>query len=891
MDFILTDARLTRELGGANRGTFDLLSIEVANLTGGDRDNTFTVSGWNGTANLDGRGGNRDLIVSANDTNFTLGVTELTRANGGRFMLLGIEDANLTGGAGDNIFDVSWVGRVKIDGQAGTDQLNVNGGAPLTLQLFETEDLQIFQGTVALDQDASVATFLMTGGRLIGRRTLTIRQDGTWNGGAWEGTGLVAVLSNAAFEIAGPDAKKIDGYELLNQGIVNWVGESQVDAVRATITNEGEFVLSGRVTLLGDGRSTFVNETTGTLRKIDARTADFKGVAVRNAGAVSIDKGNLTLNATYVQTAGSTHIAAGGFLGTNVPLPTDPPVPIDIRGGTLGGDGIIGANVLNAGKLIPGGTPGTLTVIGTYTERDGGEFEAELRNQAAGTGYDQLMVFGNVKLAGRLSVVALPGFNGNTFVLINNRGAKKVDGTFQGLDEGDPIAVGGQQFKITYKGGDGNDVVLTRVPQANQPPVANNDTGTTNEATVLLTPAPGVLLNDSDPDGDGISVASFDSVSALGAAVVVATDGSYTYDPTAAAALNALAEGETASDSFSYTIGDGQGGLATAAVFITVLGVNDAPTAASDAYFTDEDSSLEVQASGVLGNDTDPDGDPLSAVLVDGPANGSLTLNDDGSFTYAPDANFNGTDSFTYKANDGLADSNPATVTITVNSVAEATTTTVVSSSPVTITNVPVLLTATVDSTSGMPTGSVQFLVDGFAYGSPVALSGGSASIVLNGVFAGVHAVTALYSGGGDFAASAGFATQFVSPAPTEVRVTSFMNPAEYGGTGTLLGLAFRATPPSGFFPIAPTGIITLRDNFQGTTTVLTVNVLGQPLEQLPVLEVGTHIIVMEYSGDANFLASISAPLIQEIVPAPESPSAPLSADRQALDQFFAQFD
>ncbi len=70
---------------------------------------------------------------------------------------------------------------------------------------------------------------------------------------------------------------------------------------------------------------------------------------------------------------------------------------------------------------------------------------------------------------------------------------------------------------------------------------------------------------------------------------------------------------------------------------------------------------------GVLGNDTDVEGDALRAVLVSGPAHGSLSLKADGTFSYTPDANWNGTDSFTYKANDGSLDSAPATVTITVN--------------------------------------------------------------------------------------------------------------------------------------------------------------------------------------------------------------------------------
>jgi hypothetical protein len=98
----------------------------------------------------------------------------------------------------------------------------------------------------------------------------------------------------------------------------------------------------------------------------------------------------------------------------------------------------------------------------------------------------------------------------------------------------------------------------------------------------------------------------------------------------------------------------------------TTIPVNDAPSAADDSYSTAEDRVLTVAAPGVLGNDTDVDGDTLSAVVVDEPSNGTLTLNADGSFTYTPAANFTGTDSFTYQAGDGALDSNPATVMISV---------------------------------------------------------------------------------------------------------------------------------------------------------------------------------------------------------------------------------
>ena len=71
--------------------------------------------------------------------------------------------------------------------------------------------------------------------------------------------------------------------------------------------------------------------------------------------------------------------------------------------------------------------------------------------------------------------------------------------------------------------------------------------------------------------------------------------------------------------------------------------------------------------TGVLGNDSDEDGDPLTAVVATGVSNGSVALDANGSLTYTPAPNFNGVDSFTYRANDGEADSNLATVAITVD--------------------------------------------------------------------------------------------------------------------------------------------------------------------------------------------------------------------------------
>ncbi|HVX61328.1 MAG TPA: Ig-like domain-containing protein, partial [Pirellulales bacterium] len=119
----------------------------------------------------------------------------------------------------------------------------------------------------------------------------------------------------------------------------------------------------------------------------------------------------------------------------------------------------------------------------------------------------------------------------------------------------------------------------------------------------------------------------------------------------------------------TFVANDGFGDSNVATTTLTLAGINNPPTANADSYAVNEDNTLNVPASGVLANDADPENDPLTAVLDAGPAHGSLTLNADGSFAYTPEANFNGTDTFSYKANDGTSDSNVTTVTINVAAV------------------------------------------------------------------------------------------------------------------------------------------------------------------------------------------------------------------------------
>ncbi|MBY0286385.1 MAG: tandem-95 repeat protein, partial [Mycobacteriaceae bacterium] len=119
----------------------------------------------------------------------------------------------------------------------------------------------------------------------------------------------------------------------------------------------------------------------------------------------------------------------------------------------------------------------------------------------------------------------------------------------------------------------------------------------------------------------------------------------------------------TGTDTFTYRLYDGTAYSNTATVTITVNPVNDVPVAVNDTAGTNEDTAVTID---VLANDLDADGDALTTTVVTDPAHGTVVHNADGSFTYTPAANFNGTDTFTYKVSDATTTSTAATVNVTV---------------------------------------------------------------------------------------------------------------------------------------------------------------------------------------------------------------------------------
>jgi VCBS repeat-containing protein len=206
------------------------------------------------------------------------------------------------------------------------------------------------------------------------------------------------------------------------------------------------------------------------------------------------------------------------------------------------------------------------------------------------------------------------------------------------------------------------DVALAEATQSFTVTVANTNDAPTITSTPVTTGSVGAAytydVNATDPDvGDTLTYALTTAPTGM---TINATTGVISWTPTLA---------QVGSQSVTVRVRDVALAQATQTFSVTVTDSNHAPVAANDTYSATESTTLTVAAAGVLANDTDSDSDPLTAVLVAGPSHGTLTLNANGSFTYTPTTGFTGTDSFTYKASDGEANSNVATVNLMVNPV------------------------------------------------------------------------------------------------------------------------------------------------------------------------------------------------------------------------------
>ncbi|MGE4069237.1 MAG: cadherin-like domain-containing protein, partial [Vicinamibacterales bacterium] len=186
-------------------------------------------------------------------------------------------------------------------------------------------------------------------------------------------------------------------------------------------------------------------------------------------------------------------------------------------------------------------------------------------------------------------------------------------------------------------------------PPSNAPPVAVADAATTDEGQAVTI---GVTGNDSDPDGDSLTVSAV--TEGAHGSVSVASAAAVTYTP---------APGFSGTDTFTYTVSDGHGGTATATVTVTVTPVNHPPVAVFDTASTEQNKYVKIA---VLGNDSDPDGDPLALTAITQGAHGTVTIYQGTQVKYTPASNYTGIDTFTYTISDGHGGTATATVTVTI---------------------------------------------------------------------------------------------------------------------------------------------------------------------------------------------------------------------------------
>ncbi|WP_424980786.1 Ig-like domain-containing protein, partial [Leisingera sp. S232] len=253
----------------------------------------------------------------------------------------------------------------------------------------------------------------------------------------------------------------------------------------------------------------------------------------------------------------------------------------------------------------------------------------------------------------------IPADNGGE-IRITSSGAvrfRDVDGDFANLSDGEV-----QSTSITYRvsdgqGGSDEAMVTVNVTGAavveNQVPDAVDDTASVDAGNFVTIP---VLANDTDPQGDPLTVVDADAPNGI---VDINPDGTITYEPD---------EGFVGEDTITYTIEDPDGNSDTAEVTVVVNEGEQTPVVVGDTAETDEDTAVTID---VLSNDSDPNGDPLTVVEATAP-NGTVTINPDGTLEYTPDPDFNGDDTITYTVEDPDGNSATGEVAVTIDPVNDA---------------------------------------------------------------------------------------------------------------------------------------------------------------------------------------------------------------------------
>ncbi len=466
-------------IAGMARGSAMFLGADVTYQVAGSINLADTIGGLAGSADADGKlikTGIGTLILSGANT--YVGATKISAGtlevrNGSA--LSDTTTTTIESGATLAVTNSETVG-------------NIEGAGDISLAASQT--LTAGNGT-----DTALSGNIVDSGRLAktGTGKLTLSGTNTYSGGTTISGGTLTV---------GNEAQLGSGAVQINNGSVLQTTASTTLDATVTLGTGGGVVDTGDSFLLNGVVSGTSLEKRGTGTLTLAGSNNYTGTTVVNGGKLVVD-GTIASSASTVINSG----------------------------GTLGGHGTVGAlQVQSGGLLAPGNSPGILHT-GDLSLDGGATTQIELNGTTVGTDYDQIAVTGTVSLGGsNLSLSS--GFTataGQTFTIIDNDGSDAVTGTFNGLAEGATVSVGGKDYKISYAGGDGNDVVLT-VPANIAPPADPSATPTGTFVRTQAQASGGVLSgtygNDQFLGADGRDTVLLQGVQLANATIVRQADGS-----------------------------------------------------------------------------------------------------------------------------------------------------------------------------------------------------------------------------------------------------------------------------------------------------------------------------------------------------------------------------
>ena len=577
-------------------------------------------------------GGDDDLSGDAgDDTIFGEGGDDTLTGGEGADSLSGGNDADLFVGGDDG--DV-------VDGGTGGDDYD-------TLDLSDSGPLRVVNETVDADGDSTSGTveFLNDDGSVSGSMTFAEIEE------------LIIPVDDNEAPIAVDDVLTMD--EDTTRDINVLVNDSDPDLDPLTVTAASS--TDGEVTFTPEGVVTFTpNEDFNGDAVINYTITDGNGgfddaivtVTVNpiNDAPVAEDDASTTDEATpvIVSVLDNDSDVDGDALTVTAATSDDGTVAIN-GDGTLTftpNDGFFGEAVVD--YTISDGSLTDDAVVRITVNEDAENFAPVAVDDAAETDEETpvtINVLGNDTDPEDDTLTVTEANSEDGTVTING------DGTLEFTPNADFFGEAVVNYTITDGNGGIDDArVFVTVDNVNDAPVAEDDCVATDLNTPVTIP---VLANDSDVDGDDLSVTTATSPDGD---VAINADGTIEFTPN---------DGFTGDAEINYTISDGNGGVASAIAKVSVGETSEPPVAADDTATTDEDTPVTID---VLTNDSDPDGDPLEVIEATSP-DGDVVINADGTLEFTPADNFNGPTTITYTITDGNGGTDTAVVDVTVNPV------------------------------------------------------------------------------------------------------------------------------------------------------------------------------------------------------------------------------